>query len=436
MDCAILILEYLDFGDLLSAVQVNRNFKVAAEYVFKSKYSKRVIEIEDTFKCPQKHNPINIGDLKIKTQQFSDALETTSDKENEVKYREHDHRIEILDYNMIVDTFKQFAISNLAIILSKHNDRVPAQLLGQLISNYSSESLKSIIFHATHFNPLEIIAKPLVNVNNVTFYENFHSNISVILPVDQLFPKIEALFMFYETTNVSYFNCHMPNLKYLYFQGERYPPADGVSFVHIIQKNPQIESIKADYIKPEYILAASKLPNLKNFTVADFKERTIQTRFQTVRKFTARWSPKAPQSFNFPNLRIFRLELVARAHLSLWTNFLRKHSYITALHLEQSRIDVEGTTPENPIDGDFSQIMAVLPNLLEMSVTCRSWNDFENDYGVDMIVAALNTHRNLNKFELIFDEVLDWETLRSSFDGINGEWLITDIGIGVSFVRL
>lgn len=439
MDCIILILEDLEFGDLLNAAQINQNFNLAAQYVFKLKNAKKPIQIEDTFKYPQQYEPIYVGDLKIGTQQIAEAIELILNPKK-TKYVEYNNTIYITDYQTMLDTFKFLKISNLDIVLFNHEDRHQARLLGQLISNYSTESLNAITFESRYYNPLEFITQPLVNVRNVTFYSDFHLNCNLTLTMNEMFPSISALFLMMEATDLVYFNCHMPHLKYIYFQTNTVGDDDSqylasnISFAHILANNQQIESIKTDYVKSEYLLAASQMPNLKNFTVVNFRDRTVQTRFETVTKFTSRLSARAPQSFYFPNLEIFRLELTTRAHLTLWTNFLRRHNHITVLHLEHSRYNREWN--ENGINYSLGETMVALPNLREMTLTCQNWYDFTREYGVNAIIELLTTNENLNIFELIFDQMDDWEMIRASFEQIDGQWLINDTPNGMLFERL
>lgn len=280
-DCILLVLEQLNFVDLLNAAQTNKQISLTAVYVFKQKYSNHEFVVTDDFVFPVEQKSfglINVVGIEINLETIKKTLEwigfggkeedeaVNSSIKNE-KLIESDASIEIIDYKLLMNTFKCFgnSISKLKYTYEPMR-HLQAQHLAQLISNHSSESLVEISFDYCTEDMMKHLTKPLVNVHTVTFEGSFTVSDSA-LSIDKLFPSIQRLNLdIYYTDTTEYFNCFMPHLEHLRWRGGVFLD-DQFRRHHMpsIANNPRIRSIEFHKTTPVHIQALqSMLPNLEN----------------------------------------------------------------------------------------------------------------------------------------------------------------------------
>lgn len=438
VDCLLLILESLDYIDLLSMGQTNRQFLQAATYVFKLKFSDYQIVISNDFPLVNKTiQLINVAGIKINRNIISLALNhlkhLTSERELETAPSiQTNDSIEIKDYDLIGASFKYFGqhISKLKLIYEPLR-HLQAEFLGKMISNYSSQSLTHIQLDYCTENIMKYLTTPLVNVKNVKFGGSFNAGKNAY-PFHKLFPSIENLCLdFYYTDTVDYFNRHLKHLRHVYMRGSYFQNAifrSRTSFGNLITKNPHIESLSLYYTPPEHIkLLNSLLPSLRNLTIAHIELNGEEIYFANVTTFTAKPLLGSPESLHFPQLQSLFLvfELVQRVP---WLNFLQEHNRLSRFHLKYVHLN----------DETLLEFVAQLPSLVELTV----WVKSEILNGRSLIPSAeclekmLANHRNLMQFHLISDDGFDRDTLRKELRGVELEWFIKDVPRGLLFLRM
>lgn len=161
-----------------------------------------------------------------------------------------------IDHIIIYDFLKTFGnrIERLAISY----DAIPSysyKEISKQVNDYCSKTL--IEFHAKHCpnNPFEYLEKPFKAVESATFEDLKMQNQS-IMDVDKLFPAMKRL----NLTNVdaSVFDHHYPNLIKVISDVATFK-----SFKDVIEKNPQIESVRVSTTSVEFLrLINDTLPRL------------------------------------------------------------------------------------------------------------------------------------------------------------------------------
>lgn len=423
IDCAILILEELDFIDLLNAANASKRIAPAAADVFKRKFSQYRIVITHNFTFPE---PKPTGIISNALSQI--GLAKMSPKGSVVQVPEY-FELKIEDYHMIVKTFRHFgAVISKLILLNncdpKHKQlrRIQCRFLGELISNYTSECLIQLEFDMCSEKIMNSITMPLASVESVSFGQQLNVEKSVFR-MNELFPSVERLFLNHYYTEVDNFNCHMPKLKFLYIRGGY--------LMHTIFKNPkqstdenmftknrQIQNISLYNTPPEYIETLNKLlPNLENLTLSFHWLHGAQLRFDNVTSFCMESLLSPPNILHFPKLQTFSINNKPK-QLSVWQAFLREHKFLTRFHLKY--VDLN--------DREFEIFAVELPNLVELSVWLRVGFIHVND-----IVDLLAHHEKLMTFKLISDNVTNKHLIQKDLIQLEDKWHIQIVHSKSSF---
>lgn len=396
-DCMLMVFYELCFGDLLNTAQINSQFSQMAAYVFKRKYSMHRISMCDNFGMT-KTGPTHI---------------------------ERSAEIFLDDYETVVNTFKYFGASILRVDLIYSSFRhYRTDLIGELIANYSSESLREVKMSYCTANTLEFISKPLVNVNIVQFADDFHGFGNESLVISDLFPSVEFLYLDGHFTTTDYFNTSMPQLRHLLIRvaiSTQYNAFNSYGkFESLIAKNKQIRSIALCNTPSAYIrMVNSLLPNLENITLWHFQLKK-PVRFENVTTFKVHASDSSPRKLQFPKLQNIYI-MFKPSLLDEWQFFLNEHKQLTKFHWKNV---------DDMDDAVFHQLTHVLTNLIEMAVQLTS-----GMISAGYIKEFLDTHRKLMEFHLILSNVSEREILRSELNVIQIGWNIENIRGGLSFRR-
>lgn len=437
----------MSFEDLLRASEVNKKLSQLSPYVFKRKYSNHKIEIQNNFQLPvreERIEPINIAGIKINPKTISNALELLGLKTKTVKptiksHIESSSMIELIKYETIVKTFTHFGhvISKLCVFYYAHR-QLQAELMGELISNYSSKSLIEVEFHNCASN---YILNPLENVRIVTFALNLDDFAETNLPINKLFPALHRLHFHGYGKDLSYINCHMPNLQHLRisFVNEFWWKRLRQHFEMVFTKNPQISSIdlnaasNMDHFHSEYLENISALlGNLETLTVSGSVLVDREICFDNVTIFSIAPLFGSPQNLHFPKLKQFCIKNKPLGLAEDWIDFIKQHKQLTRLRMEHSRYFRDEEAFEY-VDNELEQIVAELPNLTELSLTLSVRRISRLCIG-----NLIENYRNLLRLDLEFYTVLYGNTVKEylrEVETVDREWIVENNGYSLSCYR-
>lgn len=440
-DCLLLILERLEFIDLLNMGQANQQFLLVATHVFKRKFTDYQIVISNDFPYPVANKPIqliNVAGIQINSHIISMALNHLKRLKNVRDLKasstniQRNGAIEIKNYDLIGKSFKYFGqfISKLKLIYepSRH---LQAKFLATMINKYSAHSLTNMQLNYCTENIMKYLTTPLINVKTVTFGGSFDAGKNA-LPIHKLFPSIESLFLdTYYTDTVDYFDRYMPNLRHMYMRGSYFQNAifkSRRSFGNLITRNPQIKSISLYYTPPEYIKTLNLLlPNLQNLSISHIHLNDDEIHFQNVTSFIVEPLLNSPQTLHFPRLQSLYMTYEL-AHRAPWLDFLKEHNHLSRFHMKYVHLN----------DETLREFVAQLPNLLELTI----WLKNETLNGNSLVPSAecienlLANQWKLKKFHLISDDGFDRNALRKKLERVEAEWFIKDVFGGLLFLRM
>lgn len=407
---------------------MSQRFSFVAAYAFKRKYSKHRIVITDNFSHPDESvlPELNIAGIKINLQAASQAVSQTlsqigfgKDAKRAIIYHENEHNIEITNYRTILTTFKYFGhvISKLKLIYS-NTACLQAKFMGELIGNFSSNSLHDVQFDYCKDKTLEFITQPLTNVKKVTFGESFHDVGNDTMPVNELFPAIESLHLEAWGASFDYLEQHMPNLKHYTIT---YSFTNVQSLGRIIRQNKQIQSVELFRTKHHFLQTLSDLlQNLKHLKLWYFDfENMDNIVFKSVTTLSVDSSLYSPQNMYFPKLQNLSLQFRARNFERLRT-FLEEHKMLKQLRLISFDLN----------DELFDGILEQLTNLKELTLRRLRGRAISAE-----CVRRLLGRRELQQFDLCLGSEAEQNGFRRKFEMVDFEWSIEIIGGCLSFQR-
>lgn len=196
VDCLLLILERLDFAELLNVAEINDEFSTLAADVFRRQYSQFQIVIREVFPLPDNSTELlNVAGMEIDME--------TIDRVNKDLWRhvkeppivskfENSNQIELKTGDQILNTFKHFghAIKRFRSNVCLGNGRCQTELIGRLINKYGVESLTDLFIVKIAETFLKHIEKPLINVNSLSFQGNDNSVDCRNIRLKELFPAV------------------------------------------------------------------------------------------------------------------------------------------------------------------------------------------------------------------------------------------------------
>lgn len=434
-----MILERLNFADLLSVAEINQKMSQIAPSVFRQKYSKYEFKMTNLFKLPTKEptkepptSIINVAGIKVTTETISSALEwlglKTKDQVNRAAVQSHIEghlTIELKSYETILKTFTHFGhvISRLKMDYYTHG-QPQAIFLGELISNYSSKTVSELVLYSRveehNFKPFESVRIVALGLDLFAFSK--HN-----LAINDLFPAVEQLHINGYSTSLDYIDCHMPHLNHLYVKmpDEFWWNHLFNGFKVVLAKNQQLQSIELNAfpnIPLKYLPSISRLPNLQTLALFGSLSVEHEIRFENVTQFwTKPWS-SSPNNLRFPKLQSLNIKNKANG-AAVWLDFLKKHNHLTRLHLDHSDFSNEDQSFDY-IDDDLMQFVAELTNLTELSLVlyCRRISKM-------CIRQLLENHKNLMQLDLEFYTMLYRNTVREylrQVATVDDEWNVSD----------
>lgn len=417
LECVFLILENLDFGDLLNVAQINDEFSMLAADVYRRKHSHLQIILADLFSLPDElNNTLSASDGEIDTDAIDRIIQNPSficNKTANIRLREE--CIGLRDYATTLNTFKHFGhlIKELHVIRSAP---LHLEFVGYLISKYSSDSLVEVAFSSSFDKLLERITKPLINVGNVTFYgTSFNFQLS-IKEFDELFPVVRRLELRnFADHNLAYFNCHMPHLEHFLLEQQTASPC----ILDIIGKNPQIRSIGLYRVDSELLQNVNTLlPQLESLQLPRSKLQSEIIQFENVTTFDIRMNG-SPAHLRFPRLQTFYVQYLDSLQND-YVSFLNEHTFLRHLHLASVEIR----------DSEFQQLTANLADLVEVTIKRQS-EDYEY-VSFDAIAEFLRSHDKVKCLTAIGFSA-DWED--NLQEQLKHDWNTKIVDSGLSLER-
>lgn len=401
----LLILDQLNFTDLLSIAQVNQWLSKGASYTAKLKYSEHKISVWCKDMEPAKKNII--------AKALTTAINRIGVFMEERTIKEYESLIYIRDYDSILKTFKYLGVRNLELY-SSYDTEDRMQLIGSLINEYASESLEKVNF-VSSVNVIKFITKPLVSVKSVTFSGIMNEYGGDNMEINKLFPSMEKLNLNVFITHIDFLDCHMPRLQ----QVKMYK-----CHTSMIEKNPQIRHIELDKIEPELLKNLSLLlPNLETLALPTFELEGESVCFENVTKFTTQSSPK---NLHFPKLQYLSVELESR-HFTAWMSFLKEHKNVT--HFRLRCFDLN--------DGQINRLIGELPHLTKLSI-----QRVDDEISADGLLNLLKSHNTLSQIEIVLQPPRNDERIKLALeevakitDKISKEWDIKNLVDRILFQR-
>lgn len=388
-DCLLLILERLHFHELINVAEINEEFAVLAVNVFRRIYSRSQLVIRVKLPFPNNADDfwkaigIKTNDESIK--KWNEDIRIIDENPLETD------QIDLIDSKQVLNAFKHFGhlIRRLKFISFSSMENLQGKLIGRLINKYSSQSLTDIECEGS--NVLELIRKPLINVENATF-KHLNRNLNKAIRFVELFPSVRRLELDSLTDySISYFDYHIPNLKHLAMKRYEFEYRR-VPLPEIFMTNPQMRSLTLHGAYLEFLQKVNKfVPRLEILELSDFKPKAEgNIRFRNVNSLTLRdGSTTSPANLHFPrlqNLHIFNLK--RNAYINDYITFLNAHSHLRQLYLEFNE----------PHDLVFQRLTANLTDLAEMTIG----NVHEpQELQTNLVVDFLRGHDQMMRFNAI-----------------------------------
>lgn len=398
VDCQLLILNRLNFGDLRSIAQTNKLFSDLAAQVFGHHLAKMSVFIDGSQLLANSLDLMEETKVKIENlEHFWRGFFTLSYEYIWIS----NQSIQIRNLNALVNLLEHFgeAIRTLTIRYDSRNSEYFKQI-SELVNERCTEALEHLELEYSFQNVLKHIKKPFESVKSLAL--NYFSNKDGVycLPIDSLFPRMQQLnITLLANLNNSYIVRHFPNLNSLkltasYFEND--PATLEYSAEKLIKLNPQIKNIDFYLPLPHLLKVTSEyLRDLDTLTLAGFNIES-EVHFGNVTKFVMEDFSSDPENLSFEKLQELQMSCFAhRCHK--WIQFMEKQTNLQRLHIEKSDVD----------DELFKTITGYLPNLKEMSISFLKRTPIQPN----TVIEFLDSHEMLSQF-----------SLESSLDGDQDLW--------------
>lgn len=425
MDCAFIILEHLDFDDLLAVAQISDEISTVAASVFRLKYSHFQIDVRYDFEFPEKPSKLlNVAGMKIDSKTIARVLRRFGISPKKTKTNWHnftmDPTIYLNDFHSIFNAFQNFGhlIRKLKFSSALKQD-TKAEFMGNLISEFISDSLVEFVFEHSNDNLLSYITKPLANVETVRLEMVDLKVFPNSLPLNELFPAMRSLELD-SLQRVDSLNCHMPNLEHVSIK-DIYVV---IPLENIIMNNPQIKSVHLYNNRPQLIqMIGTNLPQLETLSLFYFFLSNENIRLENVTKLFFDLRFGSLKGMHFPRLQILHIGY-SNDRFDECHQFLNEHNHLQHLFLKH----------QNLRDSRFQQLTTNLTNLTEMTLEI-GMDEFIHTgetLSADAIVEFVRSHDKVNHLNLINS---DDQCIAEIKEALKHGWDSKTIQRGVSFER-
>lgn len=394
-DCLSLILERLDYDDLVNATKINEKLSSVAADVFRYKYSRKSIVIHDRFSLSNNSDELfDVTGMEIDSETIEDENLYLEMPTFNVKFSEN--AIE-LDYGgEILNLFKYFGdeIKKLVSQIEWADSNSCAEIIGRLISKYSSESLVDLTVEVSEENVLEFVTKPLINVQNLELTLRDRNTNLKSYQLNELFPALRSLtiFQLFDFDESVFFDYHIPNLEHLDIRGSynEYKTYSG-----LISNNPQIRTLSLTNARAEYVEKVSaNLPQLETLTLKKFILQNERIRFENVTTLTMSYGygvSSIQANLEFPRLQTLSIEFDLGQHFAKHYSFLKELRHLKHLDL----------TFEDINDSQFKELTQNLTSLVQLDLH-HHWNGRRyTELSAKSITEFLETHDKVQQLNVI-----------------------------------
>lgn len=232
IDCKLLIVEKLDFHDLINMFEMDDAFQALAIRVYQKKFAHNGMEILQ----PEWISPFIASNQTIKIANFELA-------------------IKVLRYfgpfiTKLVLNFEESGVSEVQKVLE--------------LANSYADVMKIIEIKNYNLKLLDVVYKPFSNVESVSLQGKFARLASEMWAFNEIFPKLQRLSLVHaEVLDCGSITLKYPHLKHLslsLFHSNQMSENDAKQ---LIQLNSQIESLIVEWSSLEFVnFLAETLPNL------------------------------------------------------------------------------------------------------------------------------------------------------------------------------
>lgn len=339
-DCMLLIVEQLNFTDLVAVAEIGSSFSTAAANVFKQHFANIPICFETPDRPTNNHDEISPKKIVISR---SETIKK-------------------------VLTYFGHLISNLELYKTRgESERPQILLISELINLHCSDTLKRFTLNVDVFGDafFESITKPFVKLEYLMMRGVYHN---VIFPT-KLFPSITKLKMHAKVTDSYFINGTFANLTHFSVINEkRRANENGMPFYlededvkRFILKNPQIRSLSLECKSSKFLWFISQnLPDLEALTIKFYFEDTVDPRefaFENVRYLaTQHLSGRLPRGFR--NLEVYKHRF-SKDWRNTWMDVLRNNTNIKEFELYSSRLLDEE---------ELIEISQLIPNVVKITL--------------------------------------------------------------------
>lgn len=325
VDCLLMILETMNFSELVNMSQANNHFAILADNVFKRRFAEKTIKLVGPF-----------------SKDSSNGLTETSDE------------ITFQNYNLALAVLLKFGrrIKHLDINY-KHISTDQRQEINELINRQSFQSLVSLALRKLDDTVLQKFQYPFANVQNVTITGELRTSNNAS-KLRELFPAVRRLNLTdLNVHDVNILDVELPQLKHLTVE---IPILSDMSeaIEKLEKRNPQITELTMYYCTSfDYLqMASQNLPNLEslkvNLEILGDEYSGGKIHFPNVKKLATNWG-----EFDFTKVIKFdelnELDLTCEACEG--AKFAAQSKNLNHLHLSQHSLkETEVNLSELSID--------------------------------------------------------------------------------------
>lgn len=410
-DVQILVLENLDFDDLLSFSETSQYFSALAKTIFNRKFSHKFVEMKSESACyPDDAGRIYLRDEE-KTRrvlgQFSSSI-----------------------YKLKVNYGESYDL-----------EETIAEAMSKLINLHCADTLTEITINDKYNLFFGQITKPFTSVESVELNGDFKNVSSGVLNFDEIFPAMKILSLsISKLRRINQIFLNFPNFVELrvHFYDWYHERILGESdFEQILKMNPQIRSLKMHSPSENVLRIANKLlPNLEILRIEPSWYDEIfnsgpKISFKNVKILELKPTDNTMhidgflEGIEFKNLEELHAMLLQEVvEFSWWISFIEKNKHLKKFH------SIEGCVFDNNI---VKLTKIKNKSLKDISLTL-GWNvEYES------LVNLMDENANVQKFHFKFDSKEDTSygmkisDLRRKF---NDKWTITNTTDSIELTKI
>lgn len=378
MDCMLIILEQLDFMDLLSLAQVDKYFSMLAQTVFRRKFANDTIVLYN-FVSEDQHNKNGI---------ISNALNRLGIVEKEKVYHatlHYDGNLQITDFEACLKTLEYFGNSIQKLKLySDNTDTKQSVIISKFIYKYCSDTLIEFELDIIKGSAPFFFPKPLKRLEHITIGNYLPRIGRKTPPMNHTFPAIRKLTLNFHNKGSSYLNCYFPHLEHLNIEFVR--SLDDIT--NMLSLNPHIQSISYHQKSLQSLKKISEiLPDLKSLTLGSFNSNYDEIYFANVTKFSMKenfYEFGSPKNLHFPKLQ--EASIFINVFSENWINFFKEHNQLERIVLNYCNLN----------DAQFEHLTPFFQNAVDISINRRA----EDFITTNTIIAFVQNHKHLMKISL------------------------------------